>query len=137
MFISDIILSLFVNSQCSRELKLSGVFGPCVSLNRKNASVSDNVSLHFDCPLHMFLLLSICIVINLPLTPSQEIGVGGTSAWRVSGVDPTTTLCVVFEVVNQQASAIPQGQPGAVQFITFYQHSSGQKRVRVTTVARQ
>ena len=70
-------------------------------------------------------------------TLNQETGVGGTSAWRVSGIDPATSLCVMFEVVNQQASAIPQGQPGAVQFITFYQHASGQKRVRVTTVARQ
>jgi protein transport protein SEC23 len=26
---------------------------------------------------------------------------------------------------------------GCVQFITFYQHSTGQKRVRVTTIARQ
>ena len=37
----------------------------------------------------------------------------------------------------QQASNIPQGQPGAMQFIAFYQHPSGQKRVRVTTIARQ
>lgn len=116
--------------QCSKELKICGVIGPCISLNRKNAAVSDS-----------------------------EIGVGGTSAWRICALDPSTSLCVVFEVANQvishcvtyhstddiyqllfsvqQASAIPQGQPGAVQFITFYQHSSGQKRVRVTTIARQ
>ncbi len=75
--------------------------------------------------------------LNPPHAHIQETGVGGTSAWRVSGIDPATSLCVMFEVVNQQASAIPQGQPGAVQFITFYQHASGQKRVRVTTVARQ
>lgn len=31
-------------AQCSRELKVCGVLGPCVSLNRKNSSVSDNVS---------------------------------------------------------------------------------------------
>ena len=45
--------------------------------------------------------------------------------------------CFVLYVYMQQANAIPQGQAGAVQFISFYQHSSGQKRVRVTTVTRQ
>ena len=44
-------------------------------------------------------------------------------------------VCVC--VCLQQASSIPQGQMGCVQFITFYQHSTGQKRVRVTTIARQ
>ncbi|MGH0179820.1 UNVERIFIED_CONTAM: hypothetical protein FKN15_015401 [Acipenser sinensis] len=31
---------------------------------------------------------------------------------------------------------IPQGGRGAVQFVTQYQHSSGQRRIRVTTIAR-
>ena len=67
----------------------------------------------------------------------QEIGTGGTCSWKISGLDQSTSLAVLFEVSNQQASNIPQGQPGAIQFITFYQHSSGQRRVRVTTIARQ
>lgn len=58
--------------QCSKELKISGVIGPCISLNRKNAAVSDS-----------------------------EVGVGGTSAWRVCAIDPTTSLAVIFEVANQ------------------------------------
>ena len=58
--------------QCSKELKVCGVIGPCISLNRKNATVSDN-----------------------------EVGVGGTSAWRICALDPTTSLTVVFEVANQ------------------------------------
>ena len=62
---------------------------------------------------------------------------GGTTAWKIAGIDPSTTVAVLFEVANQQSGSIPQGQPGAMQFITFYQHSSGQKRVRVTTIARQ
>lgn len=48
------------------------MIGPCISLNRKNAAVSDS-----------------------------EIGVGGTSAWRICALDPSTSLCVVFEVANQ------------------------------------
>ena len=99
----------------------------------------------------------------------QEIGVGGTSAWKICGLDPSTSLTMVMEVSNQvyayishpvrestgltllfptptcpppppptqQPGSIPQGQASALQFITFYQHSSGQKRVRVTTIARQ
>ncbi|KAF7641826.1 hypothetical protein LDENG_00271030, partial [Lucifuga dentata] len=31
---------------------------------------------------------------------------------------------------------IPQGGRGAIQFVTQYQHSSGQRRIRVTTTAR-
>ena len=31
----------------------------------------------------------------------QEIGVGGTAAWKVCGLDPSTTLAVSFEVSNQ------------------------------------
>ena len=37
----------------------------------------------------------------------------------------------------QHASPIPQGRLSYFQFITQYQHSSGQKRVRVTTLARK
>ncbi|KAK2530698.1 Sec23a [Columba livia] len=64
-------------SVTSREVKISGAIGPCVSLNSKGPCVSEN---------H-----------NAP---------------------------------------IPQGGRGAIQFVTQYQHSSGQRRIRVTTVAR-
>ena len=93
--------------KCSQELKINGILGPCISLNKRSPSVSDN-----------------------------EIGTGGTCSWKISGLDQSTSLALLFEVSNQQASNIPQGQPGAIQFITFYQHSSGQRRVRVTTIAR-
>jgi protein transport protein SEC23 len=58
--------------KCCRELKVCGVIGPCVSLNRRNQYVSDS-----------------------------EIGVGGTAAWKICGLDPSTTLAVAFEVSNQ------------------------------------
>jgi protein transport protein SEC23 len=44
----------------------------------------------------------------------------------------TEFICFVF----QHGAPIPQGGRGHIQFITQYQHSSGQKRVRVTTIAR-
>ncbi|XP_068421722.1 protein transport protein Sec23B isoform X2 [Eschrichtius robustus] len=90
----------------SRELKVAGAIGPCVSLNVKGPCVSEN-----------------------------ELGVGGTSQWKICGLDPTSTLGIYFEIVNQNAP-IPQGGRGAIQFVTHYQHSSTQRRIRVTTIAR-
>uniref|UniRef100_A0A8C5UZ69 Protein transport protein SEC23 n=1 Tax=Microcebus murinus TaxID=30608 RepID=A0A8C5UZ69_MICMU len=91
----------------SRELKIAGAIGPCVSLNVKGPCVSEN-----------------------------ELGVGGTSQWKICGLDPTSTLGIYFEVVNQHNAPIPQGGRGAIQFVTQYQHSSTQRRIRVTTIAR-
>ena len=91
----------------SRELKVCGAIGPCVSTNVKNQCVADS-----------------------------DIGLGGTSQWKMCGIYPNTSLALFFEVVNQHNAPIPQGGRGHVQFITQYQHSSGQKRVRVTTMAR-
>ncbi|KAJ7396606.1 Sec23 B, coat complex II component [Pitangus sulphuratus] len=91
----------------SRELKIAGAIGPCISLNAKSLCVSEN-----------------------------ELGIGGTSQWKICSLDPSTTLAIYFEVVNQHNAPIPQGSRGAVQFVTQYQHSSMEKRIRVTTVAR-
>uniref|UniRef100_A0A8C0ZV92 Protein transport protein SEC23 n=1 Tax=Castor canadensis TaxID=51338 RepID=A0A8C0ZV92_CASCN len=91
----------------SREIKISGAIGPCVSLNSKGPCVSEN-----------------------------EIGTGGTCQWKICGLSPTSTLAIYFEVVNQHNAPIPQGGRGAIQFVTQYQHSSGQRRIRVTTIAR-
>nr|XP_061798416.1 protein transport protein Sec23A isoform X3 [Nerophis lumbriciformis] len=91
----------------SREVKVSGAIGPCVSLNAKGPCVSEN-----------------------------EIGSGGTCQWKMCGLDPSTTLALYFEVVNQHNAPIPQGGRGALQFVTQYQHASGQRRIRVTTIAR-
>ena len=65
-----------------------------------------------------------------------KIGVGGTCAWKVCGLDQQTAFAVFFEIVNQHTVPVPQSGRGCIQFITHYQHSSGQSRVRVTTCAR-
>lgn len=96
-----------VEVKCSRELKIEGGIGSCVSLNAKNASVSDT-----------------------------EVGMGNTSQWKLCTLSPSSTMAFFYEVVNQHAAPIPQGGRGCIQFITQYQHSSGQRRIRVTTVAR-
>ncbi|KTG34829.1 hypothetical protein cypCar_00038451, partial [Cyprinus carpio] len=71
----------------SREIKISGAIGPCVSLNAKGPCVSEN-----------------------------EIGTGGTSQWKICGLDPNTTLAFYFEVVNQHNAPIPQGGRGAIHW---------------------
>ncbi|XP_011611334.2 protein transport protein Sec23B isoform X2 [Takifugu rubripes] len=91
----------------SRELKVCGAIGPCVSLNSKGACVSDN-----------------------------EMGIGGTNQWKICSLNPSTTLGLYFEVVNQHNAPIPQGGRGVIQFVTQYQHANTQRRIRVTTVAR-
>ncbi|XP_077476950.1 protein transport protein Sec23A isoform X2 [Stigmatopora argus] len=96
-----------VEVKTSREVKVSGAIGPCVSLNAKGPCVSEN-----------------------------EIGSGGTCQWKICGLDPSTTLALYFEVVNQHNAPIPQGGRGTLQFVTQYQHASGQRRIRVTTIAR-
>uniref|UniRef100_A0A8D8S8M2 Protein transport protein SEC23 n=1 Tax=Cacopsylla melanoneura TaxID=428564 RepID=A0A8D8S8M2_9HEMI len=93
--------------KCSRELKVMGAIGPCVSLNLKNQCVSD-----------------------------QDLGMGGTASWKMCTISPSTTLSLFFEIVNQHGAPIPQGGRGCIQFITNYQAPTGEKKVRVTTIAR-
>ena len=71
-----------------------------------------------------------------PNVSENEMGIGGTTQWKFCALGHTTTPAIFFEVVNQSGSPIPQGGRGCIQFITQYQHPNGQKRVRVTTLAR-
>lgn len=71
-----------------------------------------------------------------PCVSETEIGVGATCAWKVCGIDPSTTYAFYFEVVNQHTNPIPQGQNGVIQFTTIYQNHTGQRILRVTTIAR-
>ncbi|KAJ2305816.1 GTPase-activating protein S23 [Coemansia sp. RSA 2611] len=93
--------------QTTKELKVCGLIGPGVSAGKKTAMVSDT-----------------------------EIGVGGTTAWRLAAVNAQTTVGVYFEVANQQSQALQPGSRGLVQFATTYQHARGEYRMRVTTIAR-
>lgn len=63
-----------------------------------------------------------------------EIGIGGTCSWKFCGITNQTTVGIYFEISNQ---ANPQNSnKGLIQFVTTYQHSNGQYRLRVTTVSR-
>lgn len=97
---------------CSKDVKVQGAIGPCASLEKKGVSTSDTV-----------------------------IGQGGTTMWKMCGLDRSTTLAIFFEVnpSTQASNAGAQlgGQQFYLQFITQYQHSDGQARLRVTTVTRR
>ncbi|GAQ79816.1 Sec23 protein transport family protein [Klebsormidium nitens] len=92
----------------TKEVKISGAIGPVSSLKKKSACVGEG-----------------------------EIGIGGTSQWKICSLNSKTAVAVYFEVVNQHSSPVPEGQVFFLQFVTQYQHSSGQRRLRVCTTARR
>lgn len=96
---------------CSKDIKVQGVIGPCASLEKKGPLCSDTV-----------------------------IGQGNTSAWKMCGFDKATTLSLIFEIVKKETSdATVQSASNQFyfQFLTYYQNSSGQMRLRVTTLSRR
>ncbi|KAF8940552.1 protein transporter SEC23 [Dissophora ornata] len=93
--------------QTTKELKICGLIGHAVSLDKKTASVGET-----------------------------EIGIGNTSEWKICSITPKTTNAIYFEVDNQQEQSYQPGSRGLIQFVTRYQHSSGLFKLRVTTVAR-
>ncbi|KAI3894855.1 hypothetical protein MKW92_006488 [Papaver armeniacum] len=96
---------------CSKDVKVQGIIGPCSSLEKKT-----------------------------PLSSETVIGQGNTSAWKMCGLDKATSLCLIFDIVKKD---IPEaiGQPTTnqfyFQFLTYYQHSNGQMRLRATTLSRR
>lgn len=95
-----------IEVQTSREFRVAGCIGPVISLKKKSPCVSD--------------------------TP---VGIGLTSAWKVCGITPDTTLGFYFDLPPSQTTPVAAGSRGLTQYLTQYQHSSGQFRLRVTTVA--
>ena len=94
----------------TKELKVTGLIGHAVSLNKKSTSVGET-----------------------------EIGIGNTCSWKICGITPTTSVATYFEIASQAGPAQQQSGPpqkGLIQFLTYYQHSSGQFHLRVTTIGR-
>lgn len=95
----------------TKELKVTGLIGHAISMNKKTPNVGET-----------------------------ECGIGNTSSWKMCGISPESSYGIFFEIAGQgtaAAAAAPGQQPkGMMQFLTYYQHSSGQFHLRVTTVAR-
>ncbi|QHO37019.1 Protein transport proteinA [Arachis hypogaea] len=95
---------------CSKEIKIQGIIGPCTSLEKKGPSVADTV-----------------------------IGEGNTTAWKMCGLDKSTCLTVMFDLSSSDRSNTPNAanQQLYLQFLTSYQSPDGQLVLRVTTVTRR
>ncbi|CAK7349249.1 unnamed protein product [Dovyalis caffra] len=97
---------------CSKDIKVQGIIGPCASLEKRGPLCSDTV-----------------------------VGQGNTSAWKMCGLDKASTLCLIFDIAKKDSPDATIQQPSSYQFyfqfLTYYQHSSGQMRLRVTTLSRR
>ena len=95
----------------TKELKVTGLIGHAISLNKKSSSVGET-----------------------------ECGIGNTCSWKMCSIDPAASYGIYFEIASQggpAAATMQQGpQKGLIQFLTYYQHSAGQYHLRVTTVGR-
>ncbi|XP_073013289.1 protein transport protein SEC23 E-like [Typha latifolia] len=95
---------------CSKDIKIQGIIGPCTSLEKKGALCADTV-----------------------------VGQGNTTSWKMCGLDRTTSLTVFFDIAPSERSSQP-GHPNPnlyIQFITNYQNPEGQRRMRITTITRK
>ncbi|CAI0397657.1 unnamed protein product [Linum tenue] len=95
---------------CSKDIKIQGIIGPCTSMEKKGPNVADTV-----------------------------IGEGNTSAWKMCGLDKSTCLTVFFDLSSTDRSNTPGtvNPQLYLQFLTSYQTPEGQSLLRVTTVTRQ
>ncbi|KAL0382870.1 UNVERIFIED_CONTAM: protein transport protein SEC23 [Sesamum calycinum] len=94
---------------CSKDIKVQGIIGPCTSLEKKGPAVANTV-----------------------------IGQGNTTAWKMCGLDKNTCLTVFFDVSSSEKSDPAGSNPQLyIQFLTSYQSPDGQMRLRVTTVTRR
>ena len=106
----EMAFNAILNVITTKELKVSGLIGHCVSMSNKSTYVGES-----------------------------EIGIGGTSTWKMAGLMPRSSLGVYFEIVSQGGPGGiggGGGPQGGIQFTTHYTHSSGSQRLRVTTVHR-
>lgn len=96
---------------CSKDIKVQGILGPCASLEKKGPLCSDTI-----------------------------VGQGSTSAWKMCGLDQATSLCLIFEIVKKEipdATLQSSNNQFYFQFLTYYQHRTGEMRLRVTSLSRR
>ncbi|KAI5981311.1 hypothetical protein EDD15DRAFT_2413267 [Pisolithus albus] len=90
--------------QTTKELKVSGLIGHAISAGKKSACIGET-----------------------------GIGTGQASARRLNAITPRTSTAMYFEVITPAGQALQPGSRGLIQFVTHYQHSSGQQHLRLTT----
>nr|XP_043625700.1 protein transport protein SEC23-like isoform X2 [Erigeron canadensis] len=94
---------------CSKDIKIQGIIGPCTSLEKKGTAVASSV-----------------------------IGQGNTIAWKLCGLDKDTCLTVFFDISSSDKSdASGNVNPQLyIQTVTSYQSIDGESKMRVTTITR-
>ncbi|MBA0600198.1 hypothetical protein Gorai_006395, partial [Gossypium raimondii] len=96
---------------CSKDIKVQGILGPCASLEKKGPLCSDTI-----------------------------VGQGSTSAWKMCGLDQATSLCLIFEIVKKEipdATLHSSNIFGSQLYFYSYQHSTAEMRLRVTSLSRR
>nr|XP_043609260.1 protein transport protein SEC23-like [Erigeron canadensis] len=94
---------------CSKDIKIQGIIGPCTSLEKKGPAVG-----------------------------SQPIGQGNTTKWKLCGLDKDTCLTVFFDISSSDKDPSGNVNPQLyLQTLTSYQNADGQSKLRVTTVTRR
>ncbi|XP_057475645.1 protein transport protein SEC23 E-like [Actinidia eriantha] len=95
---------------CSKDIKIQGIIGPCTSLEKKGPAVASTV-----------------------------IGQGNTTSWKLCGLDKSTCLTVFFDISSSEKSE-PSANLNPmfyIQILTSYQSPDGQTILRVTTISRR
>nr|GEX77088.1 protein transport protein SEC23-like [Tanacetum cinerariifolium] len=95
---------------CSKDIKIQGIIGPCTSLEKKGPSVASTI-----------------------------IGQGNTTTWKLCGLDKDTCLTVLFDISSSDkpdhsGNSNPQLY---LQTVTSYHSIDGQSKLRVTTITRR
>ncbi|KAI3697062.1 hypothetical protein L6452_29794 [Arctium lappa] len=94
---------------CSKDIKIQGIIGPCTSLDKKGPAVA-----------------------------STTIGQGNTTAWKLCGLDKDTCLTVFFDISSSDKDPSGNSNPQLyIQTVTSYQSVDGQFKIRVTTITRR
>ncbi|KAD5508880.1 hypothetical protein E3N88_16583 [Mikania micrantha] len=95
---------------CSKDIKIQGIIGPCTSLEKKGPAVASTV-----------------------------IGQGNTTAWKLCGLDKNTCLTVFFDISSSDKSdASGNVNPQLyIQTVTSYLSIDGESKMRVTTITRR
>jgi protein transport protein SEC23 len=107
----DMAFNATLDVKTTKEIKVSGLIGHAVSVANKSMYVGET-----------------------------EIGIGGTSTWKMAGLMPRSSFGIYFEIVSQAMPGVGigggVGPHGSIQFTTHFTHSSGSQRLRVTTIRR-
>ncbi|KAI3676888.1 hypothetical protein L1987_86502 [Smallanthus sonchifolius] len=94
---------------CSKDIKIQGIIGPCTSLDKKGPAVA-----------------------------STTIGQGNTTSWKLCGLDKDTCLTVYFDISSSDKDPSGNVNPQLyIQIVTSYQSADGQYKLRVTTITRR